>query len=40
MNRQLQEMEESRTKMIEEYQQEMLQQEIEQIDVQYNQHLL
>jgi len=33
-------MEEQRTKMIEEYQQEMLQQEIEQIDVQYNQHLL
>lgn len=33
-------MEQQRNKLIEDYQQEMLQQEIEQIDVQYNQHLL
>lgn len=33
-------MEHHRNKLIEDYQQEMLQQEIEQIDVQYNQHLL
>jgi hypothetical protein len=40
LGRQLQEMEAQRTKMIEDYQHELLQQEIEQIDVQYNQHLL
>lgn len=40
LTKQLTDMEQQRNKMIEDYQQEMLQQEIEQIDVQYNQHLL
>lgn len=40
LSRQLQEMEATRTKLLEDYQQETIQQEIEAIDVQYNQHLL
>ena len=40
MNKRLFELENSRNKMVEEYQQEMLQYEIEAIDVLYNQHLL